>query len=96
LCGIDEETIIESVFEIASNGEYRLDAEALLRSELIDAGYSISESEVVINVAKRSASEPDRKEFAIGLHRLLKSTPPGAQFLADMNELYAGCLLLKS
>lgn len=91
---MDRETVVESLFEIATHGEYEKFAKEQIHEQLRGHGYSDDDIDVVIKVVSRASNEANVKSFAEALVCVLEDKVACANYIYNPKMLYMLCLMM--
>jgi len=90
---MDEETVIESIIEVANKGSYSFLALEQLNSELNRYGYTDTEIQSLIKLACMGSKANNKRKYAIGMFGIISNKSTTRIHLNEISDIYTLCLL---
>jgi hypothetical protein len=91
---LDEETIIETVIEIATGGRHAVDAAGFLRDELANYGHAVTDIEAILDFCHKTLELGDIRSLAKAMFVLLQDVKTTHEFL-ETETFSAACLMVR-
>lgn len=93
---MDKQTVIETIIEIANNGQFAKEAVVLLHGELKDYGYNPNEIHVILQTAVKANEQSNKERYAKNIYAIINDKKNAWMHIKDQKHFQATLLITQN